>query len=128
MVTKKGNKTTGGKYNKQRKRKKDEREGQKRTVKLSEEEKRKTKKVRGRNIKNFLLRAKFINIKKKNNEKGKKIEIKNVLETPSNRFLARQNVLTKGTIVQTEEGKAKITNRPTQEGMINGILLQEEKK
>src|SRR6056297_3375520 len=117
MVTKKGIKITGGKQNKQRKRKKNERERQKRTAKLSEEEKRKTKKARGKNIKTFLLRAKFINIKNLDDkkEKGKKLEIKNVLETPSNRFLARQNILTKGTIVQTESGKARITNRPTQE-------------
>ena len=60
------------------------------------------------------------------NEKQKeyKVEIKNVLETPSNKFLARQNVLTKGTIVETELGKVRITNRPTQEGMINGILVK----
>lgn len=129
MVTKKGLKITGGKYNKQRKKKKNELQGQKRTVKLSEEEKRKSKKVRGGNLKTFLLRGKFINIKNPENkkEKGKKIEIKNVLETPSNRFLARQNILTKGTIVQTEAGKVKITNRPTQEGTINGIVLTEEK-
>lgn len=129
MVTKKGLKITGGKYNKQRKKKKNELQGQKRTVKLSEEEKRKSKKVRGGNLKTFLLRGKYINIKNPENkkEKGKKLEIKNVLETPSNRFLARQNILTKGTIVQTEAGKVKITNRPTQEGTINGIVLTEEK-
>ena len=54
----------------------------------------------------------------------KKTEIKNVLETPSNRFLARQNIITKGTIVETSLGKVKITNRPTQEGNINGILIE----
>ena len=54
----------------------------------------------------------------------RKAKIKNVLETPSNRFLARQNVLTKGTIVDTDLGKVKITNRPTQEGVVNGILLE----
>ena len=58
------------------------------------------------------------------NKTSKKIEIKNVLETPSNRFLARQNIITKGTIVETELGKAKITNRPSQEGVVNGILIE----
>ena len=70
----------------------------------------------------FKLTFKFINVKIKG--KNKKVEIKNVLETPSNRFLARQNILTKGTIVDTETGKVKITNRPSQEGMINGILIE----
>lgn len=117
----KGKKISGGKYIKSRKKKSYESEGQKKTVKLGEE-KRKTKKIRGGNIKTFLLRAKIINIQSKN--KSQKAEIKNVIETPSNRFLARQNILTKGTIVETDKGKAKITNRPTQEGNINGILLE----
>lgn len=119
MATKKGKKISGGKYIKRRKKKKNELAGPKRIVKLGDE-KRKTIKVVGGNKKTFLLKGKFINIK----EKNKKTEIKNVLETPSNRFLARQNILTKGTIVETDLGKVKITNRPTQEGMINGILIE----
>jgi small subunit ribosomal protein S8e len=96
--------------------------GQKRAVKL-EEEKRKYKRIRGGNRKVFLLRTKFINVQDKG--KSKKLEIKNVLETPSNRFLARQNIITKGTVVETELGKVKVTNRPTQEGVINGILIKQ---
>ncbi|MFH1801688.1 MAG: 30S ribosomal protein S8e [archaeon] len=118
---KKGKKISGGKYTKRRKKKKYERVGQKRIVKLGEE-KRKLKKIRGGNKKVFLLKAKIINVINKN--KVQKAEIKNVLETPSNKFLARQNVLTKGTIVDTSIGKVKITNRPSQEGMINGVLVE----
>jgi small subunit ribosomal protein S8e len=55
--------------------------------------------------------------------KSKKASIKNVIETPSNRFLARQNVITKGTIVETDLGKVRVTNRPSQEGILNGILV-----
>jgi len=122
MVTKKGKKISGGKYTKNRKKKFYESAGQKRTVKIGEE-KRKMQRVRGGNRKIFLLRAKFINVQTKD-KKNKKAEIKNVLETPSNRFLARQNVLTKGTIVETDLGKVKIINRPSQEGMINGVLVE----
>lgn len=116
-----GRKISGGKYSKARKKKKYEKAGQKRIVKLGED-KRKTKRVKGGNKKTILLKAKTINIKDKN--KTKKAEIKNVLETPSNRFLARQNILTKGTIVETSLGKVRITNRPSQEGSINGILIE----
>jgi small subunit ribosomal protein S8e len=118
-----GRKITGGRYIKRMKKKKHSLQGQRKIVKLSQEDKRKSKRVRGGNRKNYLLRAKFVNIQEKG-KKAKKIEIKNVLETPSNKFLARQNVLTKGTIVQTELGKVKITNRPAQEGMINGVLIE----
>ncbi|MFQ5531559.1 MAG: 30S ribosomal protein S8e [Candidatus Nanoarchaeia archaeon] len=114
-----GRKISGGKYIKRRKKKAYEKTGQKRTVKLSAEEKRKTSRARGGNKKTTLLKGKFVNIKD-DSKKTKKTEIKNVLETPSNRFLARQNILTKG----TELGKVKITNRPSQEAIINGVLVE----
>ena len=118
---KKGRKISGGRYKKARKKKLYERTGKKRIIKLGEE-KRKTVKVRGGNRKTFLLKGKIINVM--SGDKIKKVEIKNVIETPSNRFLARQNILTKGTIVKTELGKVRITNRPSQEGMVNGILIE----
>lgn len=116
-----GRKITGGKYMKSRKKKLYERPGQKRNVKLGED-KRKSKRVRGGGLKMLLLKAKSVNVQTEG--KSKKIEIKNVLETPSNRFLARQNIITKGTIVQTDLGKVKITSRPTQTGILNGVLVQ----
>ena len=118
---KKGKKISGGKYVKRRKKKSYERAGQKRAIKLGEE-KRKIKNSRGKNKKIFLIMVKYINVKTKS--ESKKVEIKNVLETPANRFLARQNVLVKGALIETEVGKARITNRPSQEGNVNGILIE----
>lgn len=119
---KKGKKSSGGKYVKSRKKKKYELSGQKTNVKLSEKDKRKTKRIMGGNKKISLLNSKFVNVII--NGKAKKSEIKNVVETPSNRFLARQNIITKGTIVETDLGKIKITNRPSQEPVLNGILVE----
>jgi len=116
-----GKKISGGRYRKSRKKKLYEIRGQTRNVKLGKE-KRKTKKVRGGKMKTFLLRANMVNVKIGN--KVYRTEIKNVIETPSNRFLARQNILNKGTIVQTDKGKVRITNRPSQEGMVNGVLIE----
>jgi small subunit ribosomal protein S8e len=120
----KGRKISGGRYIRNRKKRLYDIAGQKRIVKLGAE-KRKTKRVKGGGRKLFLLGANIVNIQDKG--KSKKLEIKNVLETPSNRFLARQNIITKGTIVLTELGKVRITNRPTQEGVINGILFESQK-
>jgi small subunit ribosomal protein S8e len=121
---KQGKKISGGRYIKSRKKKLYERKGQERVVKLGEE-KRKMMRVVGGNMRTSLLKGKFVNVVS-NEHPGaiKKIEIKNVLETPSNKFLARQNILTKGTIVQTELGKVRITSRPSQEGGINGVLVE----
>ncbi|MFB6246420.1 MAG: 30S ribosomal protein S8e [Candidatus Pacearchaeota archaeon] len=118
-----GRKSTGGKYIKWRKKKLYEKPGQKISAKLSDEEKRKTERTRGGNKKLRLLRGKTISIQ--NQGKAEKAEIKNVIETPSNRFLARQNILTKGTIVETNKGNVKITNRPTKEGIINGVVQEQ---
>ncbi len=116
-----GRKISGGKYRKRRKKRLYELRGQARHVKLGKE-KRKTQKVTGGRRKTFLLGANIVNVKIGN--KTEKLGIKNVLETPSNRFLARQNILSKGTIVQTDKGKVRITNRPSQEGMVNGVLIE----
>ncbi len=121
----KGRKTTGGKYIRSRKKKALELAGQRKIVKLGNE-KRKTGRVTGGILKVSMLGAKFVNIQDKG--KSKKVEIKNVLETPSNRFLARQNIITKGTIVETELGKVKVTNRPTQDGIVNGVVVLEAKE
>ncbi|MAG37808.1 30S ribosomal protein S8e [Candidatus Pacearchaeota archaeon] len=118
-----GRKISGGKYHKQKKKKLYERRSQERTVTLGET-KKKTLRVRSGIQKTILLNANSANIKTKT--KIQKTEIKNVLETPQNRFLARQNRLTKGTIIETSLGKAKITNRPSQEGCVNAVLIEEK--
>jgi len=116
-----GRKITGGMYHKQKKKKFHSLPGQRKIVSLGDE-KRKETRTRGGNKKTFLLKGKSVNIESKG--KITKGTIKNVAETPSNRFLARQNIITKGTIVETDRGRVRITNRPTQEGMINGILVE----
>ena len=116
-----GRKISGGKYRKRRKKKMYELSGQRREVKLGEG-KKKSKRTMGGRKKTFLLKGNIINVGI--GGKIQKLEIRNVIETPSNRFLARQNILSKGAIVQTEKGKVRITNRPSQEGMINGILIE----
>lgn len=89
--------------------------------------KRKTKRTRvlARAVKTRLLHEEFANVRV-----GKKIErlkITAVLENPANRHYVRRNILTKGTVVKTEKGNARITNRPGQEGCINAVLITTSK-
>jgi small subunit ribosomal protein S8e len=118
----KGRKISGGKYHANRKKKLHERKSQESIVALGET---KTKTVRemGGKKRTILLRADTANISTKDGIK--KTTIKNVLETPQNKFLARQNRLMKGVIIETTQGKAKITNRPSREGSINAVLIKE---
>jgi len=117
-----GRKVTGGRYTREKKKKKYSLGRQPRIIKLGET-KRKKLKVRGGNEKITILRSNEINVIDKKTKKATKVKITNVLETPSNRFLARQNIIMKGAIVETPKGKARITNRPSQEGSIQGVLI-----
>ena len=119
---KSGRKTSGGRYKKPKKKKLTGRQSQSRIVKIGNI---KTKLLKGRGnttkLVSFLNNVANVIVK----GKAKKSAIKNVLETPSNVFLARQNILVKGAIIETELGKVKITNRPSQEGNIQAKLLTE---
>ena len=116
-----GRKISGGKYHKQKKKKLYENKSQERTVLLGET-KRKQRRARGGNVRTLLLKANIVNLLI--DGKLKKTEIKNVIETPQNKFLARQNRLLKGAIIETGLGKARITNRPTREGQVNATLVK----
>jgi small subunit ribosomal protein S8e len=117
-----GKKITGGRYHANRKSKKFELAGIPRIVKLRDR-KVKVLRVMGGNKKDVLLSCNVANILDKKG-KAKKAKITNVAETSANRFLARQNIMVKGAIIETELGKAKITNRPGQEGTINAVLIE----
>ncbi|MCJ7479249.1 MAG: 30S ribosomal protein S8e [Candidatus Nanohaloarchaeota archaeon QJJ-7] len=53
-------------------------------------------------------------------------EIEAVLENPANPDYVRRNVLTRGAVVRTDKGKARVTSRPGQEGTVNAVLVDEE--
>jgi len=54
----------------------------------------------------------------------KKVKIKGVIESRDNRNFARLSIITKGTVIDTELGKAIVTNRPGKEGFINAKLVK----
>jgi len=51
-------------------------------------------------------------------------EIEDVEENPSNPNYVRRNIITKGAIIQTSEGRARVTSRPGQDGQINAVLVE----
>lgn len=113
-------KSTGGRYRKSRKKRKHELPREPRDTKLGEEKKKKIR-VRGGDEKTVLLSTDRCNLVA--GEKTKEVKIKNVLETPSDKFLARRNIIRKGAIIDTGEGKARVTNRPSQEGNVQAVLV-----
>ncbi len=90
--------------------------------KLGEAEVRILTATRGSGMRVKLKTAVYMNLLLKDG-KMSKVKMRNVLETPDNRHHARQNILTHGAIVDTEAGKAKVTNRVGQDGVVNGRLI-----
>jgi small subunit ribosomal protein S8e len=123
MTTRKGRKITGGKYHSARKKILSEKAGQPRVVMLGKE-KKKMLRLRGGRLRPVLLRADKVNIIDPKTHKAKVAMIKNVVKVPSNIFLARKNVIVKGAIIDTDAGKARVTNRPGQEGCVNAVLVE----
>ena len=59
--------------------------------------------------------------------RAQKVKILTVMENPADPHFVRRNVLTKGAIIDTELGKARISSRPGQSGVVNAVLLEEKK-
>ncbi|MCU4718253.1 30S ribosomal protein S8e [Halapricum hydrolyticum] len=51
-------------------------------------------------------------------------EIENVVENPANLNYIRRNIITKGAVIETSEGEARVTSRPGQDGQVNAVLIE----
>ena len=51
------------------------------------------------------------------------VTIKSVVENKASSHFIRRNIMTKGAIIITEKGKAVITSRPGQDGVVNAVLI-----
>ena len=66
-----------------------------------------------------------INVVDPESNKSETVEIITVLENSADPNYVRRNIITKGAIVETSAGKAKVTSRPGQDGVLNGVLVTE---
>ena len=87
------------------------------------ETKRVVVKTRGNTRKATLRKTDFINVLDPKTKKITKTKIVTVLENNANRHYVRMNILSKGAFVKTQIGDAKITSRPAQDGIVNGVLV-----
>ncbi|NIU39324.1 30S ribosomal protein S8e [Candidatus Bathyarchaeota archaeon] len=88
--------------------------------------KKKVSRRRGGNVKIRLLRASYANVSNLSTGKTRKTEILRVIKNPANVDYNRRGVITKGTIIETPLGTARITSRPGQDGLVNAVVLQKE--
>ncbi|MDO5852442.1 MAG: 30S ribosomal protein S8e [Methanobacteriaceae archaeon] len=85
---------------------------------------RKTIETRGGNQKIRATSAKKINVVNPADNTTQTVEMKTVLENNANAHFVRRNIITKGALIETDIGTVKITSRPGQDGIINGILTE----
>lgn len=92
-------------------------------TKIEEKTRSKIIRTRAGGRKKILFSASIANLLNKKTKAFEKAKILTVVDSPSNRNFIRRNIITKGCIVETEKGKARITSRPGQDGMVNAVLI-----
>ena len=81
--------------------------------------------TRGGNQKIKAYIADIVNVSDQSTGKTQKVAIKEVISNPASVEYTRRKIITKGAILSTELGKVRVTSRPGQDGIVNGILIRE---
>ena len=82
------------------------------------------RRVRGDNSKAALKTAEFANVSNVEEKKTTKSKILRVIKNSANKDYERRGVITKGTVIETELGLARVISRPGQVGVINAVQLK----
>lgn len=90
------------------------------------ERKRKIDRGRGGNVKIKILSDNYACVTDPKTGKTEKVEILRVIRNPANVDYDRRGVITKGAIIETQLGLARVTSRPGQNGVINAVLIGEK--
>lgn len=115
-------KYTGKKYKKFRKKRKMELSRPPIETAIGEVKKKKQRTLGG-NYKVKMFSGKFVNVTDPSTNDMEKVEILKFESNEASKDLNRRHILTKGAVVETKLGKVKITSRPGQHGILNGVLV-----
>jgi small subunit ribosomal protein S8e len=83
-----------------------------------------SRRTRGNNKKLAFKTAEFANVIDQDSKKVTKFKILRVAKNPANRDYERRGVISKGAIIEIENGTAKVVSRPGQDGVVNAILVK----
>ena len=86
-----------------------------------------TRRVRGDNNKTALKTVEFANVSNPEEKKTTKSKILRVIKNTANKDYERRGVITKGTIIETELGLARVISRPGQVGLVNAVQIEKIK-
>ena len=116
-------KVTGGKVIAARGKRKFEMGRESAETRISEV-KRKNIHTRGGNRKVRLLQCDVANVTNPKDGKTTPSTIERVLDNAANKHYIRRNILTKGSVIRTSLGTARVTSRPGQDGVVNAVLIE----
>ncbi|MEM2591765.1 MAG: 30S ribosomal protein S8e, partial [Thermofilaceae archaeon] len=68
--------------------------------------------------------AEHANVVDQKTGQSRRVRILRVVSNPSSKDYDRRGVITRGAIVETELGRAVVTSRPGQDGVVNAVLIQ----
>ena len=89
------------------------------------EAKRKKVEGRARIEKVKLVKAEMVNVSDPATGRTERLKILDVVRNPAKADYNRRGVITKGTIIRTDKGLAKIVSRPGQDGALNAVVEEE---
>ena len=89
------------------------------------ETKRKEVKGISRISKIKLVKADYVNVSNPETGTTERQKILDVISNPAKADYNRRGVITKGTIIRTEKGLAKIVSRPGQDGSLSAVVYEE---
>lgn len=90
------------------------------------ETERKSEAGRSGIIKVKLVSADVVNVSDPRTGRTERLRVLSVVRNPANVDYNRRGVITKGTIIRTEKGLAKIVSRPGQDGVLNAVTYTEQ--
>ncbi len=85
---------------------------------------RDAKRTRGGTLKFGLRSVDVANVSDPSSNKTVKTKIVRVTANPANREYERRGVITRGATIETELGTAKVTSRPSDDGVVNAVLVK----
>ncbi|KXH75024.1 MAG: 30S ribosomal protein S8e [Candidatus Thorarchaeota archaeon SMTZ-45] len=69
------------------------------------------------------LRLTQVNVTDPSKNVTYRAELQDVEKNPANMDYQRRKVITRGTIIKTSKGRARVTSRPGQDGILNAVLI-----
>ncbi len=87
-------------------------------------EKRRVDLRKASNLKVRMLSAEFANVLDPKTSITKKVKILGIAENRANPHYVRRLIITRGAVIKTELGNARVLSRPSQNGVVNAIKVE----